>query len=76
MDKVKYNVEFSKEELIMIYNVFCQLESKCFAKWRSLWPDEGEKISKECNEQWLLLGKIDEIKDRVANPLGLSVRKK
>lgn len=76
MDEDKYNVEFSKEELIVIYNVFCQLESKCFAKWRSLWPNEGEKTSKECNKQWLLLGKIDEIKKRVAKPLDLSARKK
>lgn len=75
MDEIKYNVEFSEAELIMIYNVFCQLESKCFAKWRSLWPNEGEKASTECNEQWLLLGKIDKIKERVSKPLGLSIRK-
>ena len=25
MDEDKYNVEFSKEELIVIYNVFCQV---------------------------------------------------
>lgn len=75
MDEVKYDVEFNEEELIMIYKVFCQLESRCFTKWRSLWPNEGEKTSKECSEQWLLLGKIDEIKDRVAKPLDMSGRK-
>lgn len=72
---IYYNVEFTQEELKMIYQVFRKLENKCFTKWRSLCPKEGDKPSEECTEQWLLMGKIDDIKDRVAEPLGLSVRK-
>ena len=37
-----YNLEFTEEELQMIYMVFSKLENKCFAKWRSMWPDDGE----------------------------------
>lgn len=69
-----HSVEFSEEELKMIYHVFSKIESKCFAKWRSLCPKDGDKPSDECSSQWRLLGKIDNIKDRVARPLGLSVR--
>lgn len=70
-----YNLEFTEEELQMIYMVFSKLENKCFAKWRSMWPDDGERASAECTKQWLMLGKVESIKDRVAKPLGLSVRK-
>lgn len=70
-----YNLEFTEEELQMIYLVFSKLENKCFAKWRSLWPNDGESASEECTEQWLMLGKVEKIKDRVAKPLGLSVKK-
>ena len=70
-----YNLEFTEEELQMIYMVFSKLENKCFAKWRSMWPDDGERASAECTKQWLMLGKVESIKDRVDNPLGLSVRK-
>lgn len=38
-------------------------------------PDDGERASAECTKQWLMLGKVESIKDRVAKPLGLSVRK-
>ena len=70
-----YNLEFTEEELQMIYMVFSKLENKCFAKWRSMWPDDGERASAECTKQWLMRGKVESIKDRVAKPLGLSVRK-
>lgn len=70
-----YNLEFTEEELQMIYMVFSKLENKCFVKWRSMWPDDGERASAECTKQWLMLGKVESIKDRVAKPLGLSVRK-
>ena len=70
-----YNLEFTEEELQMIYMVFSKRENKCFAKWRSMWPDDGERASAECTKQWLMLGKVESIKDRVAKPLGLSVRK-
>ena len=75
MENNTINVEFTKEELQMIYQVFLNFENKCFKEWRSLCPKEGDCPSEECTEQWLLLGKIDDIKDRVARPLGLSVRK-
>ena len=42
-----YNLEFTEEELQMIYMVFSKLENKCFAKWRSMWPDDGERASAE-----------------------------
>lgn len=69
-----YSIEFDEEELQMVYHVFSRIESKCFAKWRSLCPEDGSKPSEECSQYWHLLGKVDDIKDRVAKPLGLSVR--
>ena len=75
MKKHIYNLEFTEEELQMIYLVFSRLETKCFATWRALWPDDGERASSDCTKQWLILGKVERIKDRVAKPLGLSFRK-
>lgn len=60
----------------MIYKIFSRLDGKCFTKWHEFWPEDGAKPSEECTKQWTLLGNVEKIKNRVAKPLGLSVRKK
>ena len=61
MKKHIYNLEFTEEELQMIYLVFSRLETKCFAKWRALWPDDGERASSDCTKQWLIQKRVMEL---------------
>lgn len=70
-----YTVEFTEEELRLIMEVFKRMEHRSFVKWHDLWPPRGEKPSKECTKQFHMLSRLEEIKDKAATPLGLSVRK-
>lgn len=73
MDKEekKYVIEFSKEELNLINDVFTELTCNSLEKWTTLLPPKGEYRSRECFQQWLITGMFNEVRYRAARALGL-----
>lgn len=69
MDK-KYTVDFSEQELIMIYDVFSELTGKSLEKWTTLLPKKGEYRSSDCFQQWLMTGMFDDVRGKAARELG------
>lgn len=65
MEESGISVEFTKEELSIIYEVFNKLANRSLAKWTSLIPKDGEYRSEECFRQWILTGKLHRIRSKI-----------
>ena len=66
-----YSVEFTKEELTVIQRFFHALTTESLKKWMSLIPDQGGRISPQCQEQWHITNVYDEVRRKTGIALGL-----
>lgn len=64
-------VEYTKEELMIIQEVFHNLVHEGLERWTQLIPKEGEPRSDECNKIWRITGEYNEIRRKAAVSLGL-----
>lgn len=64
-----YAVQFSAEELHMIYDVFDELMGASLKKWTTLLPKVGEYRSSKCFQQWLITGMFDTVRQKAAAAL-------
>ena len=69
----EYTIQFSINELNMIYDVFTELTGESLSKWTTLLPKLNEFRSSECFQQWLITGMFDAVRYKAAVILGLEL---
>ena len=59
-----YQLEVTEEELKLIHDVFKELTEENFHKWFTMIPNQGERRSEECFQQWLTTDKYNSVRHK------------
>lgn len=71
-ENIKITVEFTRDELELIYRVFSGLTSEHLERWTEL-ISMGQFKTERCEEQWLLTGMYHEVMCQVGEAIGMRV---